>query len=87
MHYAHHLRNNIMQKRMTITMDEAVYEGLMRVVGRGKVSQFLESLARPHVLDASMDEGYRAMGNDRQREADASEWINGLIADTANAAR
>ena len=76
-----------MQKRMTITMDEAVYEGLMRVVGRGKVSQFLESLARPHVLDASMDEGYRAMGNDQQREADASEWINGLIADTANAAR
>ena len=76
-----------MQKRMTITMDEAVYEGLMRVVGRGKVSQFLESLARPHVLDASMDDGYRAMGNDLQREAEASEWINGLIADAANAAR
>jgi hypothetical protein len=39
------------------------------------------------VLDASMDEGYRAMSSDRQREAEASEWINGLIADTANAAR
>ena len=26
-------------------------------------------------------------GNDRQREAEASEWINGLIADAANAAR
>lgn len=76
-----------MQKRMTITMDEAVYEGLMRVVGRGKVSQFLESLARPHVLDASMDDGYRAMGNDLQREAEASEWVNGLINDSANAAR
>ena len=87
MHYAYHLEKNIMQKRMTITMDEAVYEGLMRVVGRGKVSQFLESLARPHVLDTSMDEGYRAMGNDQQREAEASEWINGLIADSANAAR
>jgi hypothetical protein len=87
MHYAYHLEKHIMQKRMTITMDEAVYEGLMRVVGRGKVSQFLESLARPHVLDASMDEGYRAMSNDPQREAEASEWINGLIADTANAAR
>jgi len=87
MHYAYKFGEHIMQKRMTITMDEAVYEGLMRVVGRGKVSQFLESLARPHVLDASMDEGYRAMGNDRQREAEASEWINGLIADTAHAAR
>ena len=76
-----------MQKRMTITLDETVYDGLMRVVGRGKVSQFLESLARPHVLDASMDDGYRAMSNDTQREAEVSEWINGLNVDTANAAR
>ena len=76
-----------MQKRMTITLDEAVYDGLMRVVGRGKVSQFLESLARPHVLDESMDDGYRAMSSDSQREEEAAEWINGLIADAANAAR
>ena len=76
-----------MQKRMTITLDETVYDGLMRIVGRGKVSQFLESLARPHVLDASMDEGYRAMNSDVDREAEASEWINGLISDSAHAAR
>ena len=60
-----------MQKRMTITLDKAVYD--VCVVGRGKVSQFLETLARPHVLDTAMDEGYRAMGNDLQREAEASE--------------
>ena len=36
-----------MQKRMTITMDEVVYEGLVRVVGRRKISAFLEGLARP----------------------------------------
>ena len=59
----------------------------MRVVGRAKISQSLKLLARPHVLDTSMDDGYRAMGNDRQREAEASEWLNGLIADTANTAR
>lgn len=76
-----------MRKRMTITLDEAVYDGLLRVVGRGKSSQFLEALARPLVLDTAMDEGYLAMGNDRQREAEASEWVNGLIGDGANAAR
>ena len=76
-----------MQKPMTIAMDEAVQDGLMRVVGRPKISQSLKLLARPHVLDTSMDDGYRAMGNDRQREAEASEWLNGLIADTANTAR
>ena len=76
-----------MQKRMTITMDEAVYDGLMRVVGRGKVSQFLESLARPHVLDTALDDGYAAMSRDLDREKDATQWINGLIKDVANAAR
>lgn len=76
-----------MQKRMTITLDEAVYDGLLRVVGRGKVSQFLEALARPHVLDTALDDGYRAMSDDVQREAEATEWINGLLSDVANVAR
>jgi len=30
---------------MTITMDEVVYEGLVRVVGRRKISAFLERLS------------------------------------------
>ena len=46
-----------MQKRMTITMDEAVYEGLVRVVGRRKISAFIESLARPHVVGDDLAEG------------------------------
>jgi len=74
-----------MQKRMTITLDEDVYEGLFRVVGRGKVSQFLQELARPHVLqNAALDEGYRAMAADTQYEADAGQWIDGLIGDMAH---
>lgn len=74
-----------MQKRMTITMDEDVYEGLFRVVGRGKVSHFLQELARPHVLqNAALEEAYRAMSADAQYEADADEWIDGLIGGMAN---
>ena len=30
-----------MHKKMTITLDEAVYDGLFRVVGRRNISQFL----------------------------------------------
>jgi hypothetical protein len=33
-----------------------------------------------------MDEGYRAMSNNRQREAGAPDGLNGLIRDAANAA-
>lgn len=40
-----------MHKRMTISIDETVYEGLIRVIGRRKISQFLEDLARPHVVN------------------------------------
>lgn len=77
-----------MQKRLTITIDEDVYEGLFRVIGRGGVGHFLQELARPHVLEnAALDEGYRAMAADPQYEAEASEWIEGLIGDMAGEAR
>ena len=71
-----------MQKRMTITMDEAVYEGLVRVVGRRKISGFLESLARPHVVTDELAEGYKAMGQDEKREQEALDWSEALIGDS-----
>ena len=58
-----------MHKRMTITLDESVYEGLYRMIGRRRMSQFIEDLVRPHVLGSSLDEGYRAMAADAAREA------------------
>jgi hypothetical protein len=76
-----------MHKRMTITLDEAVYEGLYRRVGKRRMSQFIEDLLRPHVLDTSLDDGYRAMATDTQREADAMQWCNALAGDMADAAR
>ncbi|MGH3089474.1 MAG: hypothetical protein ACRDSJ_19455 [Rubrobacteraceae bacterium] len=38
-----------MHEKLTITVDEKVYEGLHRVVGRQRISQFIERLVRPHV--------------------------------------
>ena len=76
-----------MHRKMTITLDEAVYEGLYRRVGRRKMSQFIEDLLRPHVLDSALDEGYQAMAADQAREAEALEWCNALAGDMADAAR
>ncbi|MDR3488038.1 MAG: hypothetical protein P4M05_24465 [Bradyrhizobium sp.] len=76
-----------MHRKMTITLDEEVYEGLYRTVGKRRMSQFIEDLVRPHVLATSLDEGYRAMANDAGREAEAQEWCNGLVGDMANEAR
>lgn len=74
-------------KRMTITLDEAVYDGLNRRIGKGRISRFIEDLVRPHVMDMSLDEGYRAMAADKTREAEAQEWCNALAGDAADAAR
>lgn len=65
-----------MRKRMTITLDEAVYDGLHRTIGKRQMSQFIEDLLRPHVLDTSLDDGYRAMAADAARELEAHEWCH-----------
>jgi predicted CopG family antitoxin len=77
----------IMHKRMTITLDEAVYEGLYRTVGKRRMSQFIEDLLRPHVMEASLDAGYRAMAADQEREAEALAWCNALTGDLADETR
>lgn len=76
-----------MHKRMTITLDEAVYEGLNRMIGKRRMSQFIEDLLRPHVLDTSLDDGYKAMAADTVREAEAQDWCNALAKDMADEAR
>ena len=60
-----------MHKRMTITLDEAVYDGLYRRIGKRKMSQFIEDLLRPHVLDTALEAGYAAMAADQEREVEA----------------
>ena len=76
-----------MHKRMTITLDEAVYDGLYRTIGKRQISQFIEDLLRPHSMDTALDEGYRAMAADTAREADAQEWSNALAKDMVNETR
>lgn len=76
-----------MHRKLTITLDEAVYEGLHRVVGRRRISRFLEDLARPHVLPADMEAAYRAMAADEERESQALDWAEGVIGDVADDAR
>lgn len=76
-----------MQKRMTISIDEAVYDGLVRYIGRRKISRYLEDLARPHVVRDDLDSGYQAMAADQEREREAQEWCDALAKDAADAAR
>lgn len=76
-----------MQKKLLISIDEQIYLGLLKLVGRGKISRFLEDLARPYVSDSSLDDAYRAMAADKKREKEALEWSNSLIGDVCDEER
>jgi predicted CopG family antitoxin len=76
-----------MAKKLTVSLDDEVYEGLHRVIGRHRISRFLETLARPHVLKDDLEAAYREMAADESREAEALEWSEGLVGDIQDAPR
>ena len=73
-----------MAKKLTITVDAEVYDGLHSVIGRRRISRFLNDLARPHVIGQDLSIGYAAMAADEAREAEAMAWSEGSIADVAD---
>ena len=76
-----------MRKKLTITIDEQVYEGLHHVIGRRKISRFIEDLVRPHVVSHDLEAAYMEMAQDETREAEALEWAEATVGDVADEAR
>jgi predicted CopG family antitoxin len=73
-----------MQKKLTITIDERVYEGLHTIIGRRNISQFIESLVRPHVIEKNLESAYKQMAQDEGREREAFEWAEVTTRDIAD---
>lgn len=76
-----------MQKKLTITVDEKVYEGLHSVIGPRRISQFVESLVRPHVLGKELEAGYAQMAQDEAREKEALNWSEAMLQDSSDETR
>ena len=74
-------------KKLTITVHDEVYAGLYRKIGRRRISRFLETLARPHVIDDDLETAYRELAADEMRETEAGEWTENLLEDTADEPR
>jgi hypothetical protein len=72
-----------MRKKLTITIDEAVREGLHSVIEPRKISKFVEDLVRPHVVRPRLESEYARMAQDKDREAKALEWAQATLQDTA----
>ena len=74
-----------MHKKLTITIDEKVYIGLYKVVGEGKISQFIEHLVEPYVLLENLEMAYQEMATDKEREKEALDWSEGVMGDATHA--
>ncbi len=76
-----------MHKKLTITLDETVYEGLHKIIGRRHISRFIEDLVRPHVLAPDLEAAYQQMAQDEAREAEAFAWAEATLGDVSDAPR
>jgi hypothetical protein len=73
-----------MQKKLTITIDEEVYEGLHKNIGPRKISRYIQEIVRPHVVRPNLESAYAEMAKDKTREKDAAEWAEITFLDVAH---
>ena len=73
-----------MQKKLTITVDEEVYEGLRKTIGPRKISRFIQEIVRPHVVRPNLEAAYAEMAKDKKREKEAAEWAEITFKDVAH---
>jgi len=66
-HVLYTWRWRLVQKKLTITVDQKVYEGLHSVVGRRRISRFIEDLVRPRVSQQHLEAAYKQMAQDEER--------------------
>ena len=66
-----------MQKKLTISIDADVYDGLRERIGPRRISRFLNDLARPHVTPG---DSKKAMPTWRRRKRARPRLTNGARA-------
>lgn len=76
-----------MHKKLTLTVDAEVYEGLRKIIGPRKISKFIEDLVRPHVVRPNLEAAYAKMARDKKREDEAMEWAELSFKDRDDAAQ
>lgn len=62
--------------KLTIALKDVVCDGISHIFNKGCVGKSVEKIVHQHVLDTTLDDGYRAMAADITRETEAQEWCN-----------
>jgi hypothetical protein len=68
-----------MSRELTITLPDDVYDELRRRAGQDDVGTYIQQLVcAPVYSEQDLEEGYRAMAADTEREREALEWIEAV---------
>ena len=70
-----------MSRKLTILLDDQVYERLHAVAGKRRVGRFVEQLVRDRIVRDDLESAYAAMAADEKREADAFDWAEATLED------
>ncbi|MGB3463911.1 MAG: hypothetical protein WBA74_01520 [Cyclobacteriaceae bacterium] len=68
-------------RKITISLEESVFNGLQKVIGKGQISRFINDLAKPYVVAEGLDKAYVMMSQDEDSENEALEWSEAIIGD------
>jgi hypothetical protein len=74
------------QKKLTITIDERVYNGLRAVGGRRPMSQFVHSSVRPLAIGRNLELAYQRRTQEEAHEAEALHWAEAAARDVVDKA-
>ncbi|HEY7767869.1 hypothetical protein [Longimicrobium sp.] len=77
-----------MRKKLTITLDADIYEGLHRVVGARRISRFIEERVRPHLIDKDeLEADYAALAAAEAADPNYGDWEEEPLGDEADESR
>jgi predicted CopG family antitoxin len=75
-----------MARKLTILLDDEVYERLHAAAGKRRVGRYVEALVRDRLRD-ELESAYAAMAREEAREADAFDWAEATLEDVSDETR
>ena len=75
-----------MPRKLTILLDDQVYERLHAVAGKRRVGRFVEQLVRDRIVHEDLESSYAAMAADERRESEAFDWAEATLQDVGDEA-
>jgi len=81
--YVYNTYRQYRESKTHITVSKAVYEGLHRTIGRRRISQFIDKLARPTSCRKTWKPRTGTWPPTRRANGEALDWSEGVISDSS----